>query len=732
MKPDPLARPPLWPVRVGLLIATFIYCLYSSFGIAAPFWWGHHGYHGATYMLRARMSLRLHMLSPATWGGFETPPNAALYFHHPIGYHHLLTILIPIFGDHEWLARGLAAAGGLFTLWALYTLVARFWSRELGLVAVVVYVTLPVVTSFSILSDPMLPAMACVLWSLWAYLSLLDNPDSRYLKHAFFAYALGGFIMWEAYFVGPFIAVHALAYSRTRRGKQLRIGNWNALVLHTLVTAAACCLMMGFHVWFTHRSGAWQDFIASYELRHAPPSAQYVIDRHVQWVDTLYGKAPVVLGAVWFVLWLARLAIGRARRRDIAILTFLYVNTIYIYMFAEGSSVHLYRVFFYSGFFALALTDLIGDIYQGARRLWPRAPAWFPVAVAVASLVGYLCVEWPHAYQNLIQSRVVMGTFGEMGYSPQADKMLFAAEVHKRTKQSDRVIIHYPHLGARKEFWYYIDRNYDEIQSLSQLTSLKATLPRSVLIFDEALLAGGDRTNYEILMQHHPVTFFNNYVMVDLRSDKPGVQSLAFQPLPMRPLYRWFVSHKYPPLELVKRVYLPGECTALPLGVPVDTTEELTPISNPRWLGCYHDLLVVRGRRDEARAVEKQVGAGLTPQSATLGRATIVAAGVRAGHLEIVLVGGGAEKGTLRYQVTHLTRPETIDHFSGGTANITVPEKWQAGHLYQDSTALPHGRFSIEAQLVTSRPAPPPRPPFAPKPDEAVVLARAPLGLVEN
>ena len=90
-----------------------MYLVYSSFGLLAPFWWGHHGYHGATYMLRARMSLRLHMLSPATWGGFETPPPAALYFHHPIGYHHILTLLIPIFGDHEWLARGVAVAGGL-------------------------------------------------------------------------------------------------------------------------------------------------------------------------------------------------------------------------------------------------------------------------------------------------------------------------------------------------------------------------------------------------------------------------------------------------------------------------------------------------------------------------------------------------------------------------------------------------------------------------------------------
>ncbi len=78
-------------------------------------------------------------------------------------------------------------------------------------------------TSFSVLSDPMLLEMACVLWSLWAYLSLLERPTKRALWHAFFAYALGGFIMWEVYFIGPFIAAHAIFYAWTARGKTLTI-----------------------------------------------------------------------------------------------------------------------------------------------------------------------------------------------------------------------------------------------------------------------------------------------------------------------------------------------------------------------------------------------------------------------------------------------------------------------------------------------------------------------------
>ena len=716
--------PPRWPVRLGLAVATLVYCLYSSFGIAAPFWWGHHGYHGATYMLRARMSLRLHMLSPATWGGFEAPPLNALYFHHPIGYHHLLTLLIPLLGDHEWLARGLAAAGGLVALWALYALVARFWSREAGLVAVVVYVALPVVTSFSVLSDPMLLAMACVLWSLGAYLSILEHPTRRALWHAFFAYALGGLIMWEAYFIAPFIAIHALVYMLGRRGRTLRIGRFNALFVHTVVIATACTLMMGFHIWFTHHAGAWDEFLESYRIRHSPPSAQYVIDRHVQWVDILYGRAPLCAGAAWFVLWLARVATGRARRRDIAILTFLYINTIYIYMFAEGSSVHLYRVFFYSGFFSLAVADLVSDAYGAARRLAPRAPAWLPTAVAAATLGGYLVAVVPHAWGNLIESRVLMGTHGETHYSPEQQKLRFAAEVHARTNRNQRVIIHYPHLGARKEFWYYIDRNYDEIQSLAQLQTLK-TLPQSVLILDERLLTIADRALFDRLMTQHPVTFFDNFAMVDLRSTQPGARSYAFVAGPMSAGYRWFVSHKYPPLHLVPRAYLPGECAALALGVPVATDEELPDAAEPRFAACHHNLLIERGQLEAARAEARQLVDRLPALDAALGGARIAAAGVRAGRLTLVLAPSGAERGELRYQ---LARDGKVAATLPASTSVPPPSRWQAGRLYVDEVALPPGRWDAEALLVETAPAAPPVPGRPPSPPAVTVVARAALG----
>src|SRR5438105_7343973 len=90
-----------WPVRLGMAIVVAVYILYSSFGVAAPFLWGHHGYHGATYLQRAKISLRFHMVTPANWAGYEVPPAESYYLHHPIGYHHILTGLVPIFGAPE-------------------------------------------------------------------------------------------------------------------------------------------------------------------------------------------------------------------------------------------------------------------------------------------------------------------------------------------------------------------------------------------------------------------------------------------------------------------------------------------------------------------------------------------------------------------------------------------------------------------------------------------------------
>ena len=671
-------------MRAGLAAAVGVYLLYSSFGLLAPFWWGHHGYHGAQYLLRARMSLRLHTIYPITWSGFDpTYPSNALYFHHPIGLHHLLTLTVPIFGEHEWLARMVGVTGGLVAIWSLYRLVARFWCREGGLVAVIVFVALPILTSFSVLCDAMLWEMAAVLWMLHAYLTLFEKPERRALVIAGVACALGGLFMWEVYFIAPFLAVHALYHRFTRTGRALRVGRFNALTLYVVVCGVACAVMLAFHVWLTWRAGAMGESIESYNVRKAAPSPAWVLDRHDQWIHILYGEPPVVMGALWLTLFLARLAAGRARRRDLAPLTFLYVNVLYYYLFAEGSAVHLYRVFFYSGFFTLAITDLVIDSARAARRLFGYSHrSWAGPALAVLVLAAYLAGEVPHAYANLLESRELMGTHGQLGYNPEREKTRFAQEVHRRTGRGDRVIIDYRHLGARKELWYYLDRSFDEISYLSELSKYDQTRARSVLILDFFLLDANDRLIFDTLVREHPVTFFGRYAMVDLRSKQPGVTSFAFADRRPSRAYRWWVSHKYPPIELQPSVFLPGVCAALDAGAPLANAAEALPAKPTArsQLPCWHNLLVERGDQLGAAAVEKQLLEGSPAIGQSLGGARVLGADLEGTLLRVAYLGTGPEAGELRYTF----RPQKGAPTSFPRTLAPPPQHWRNGFIYVD------------------------------------------------
>ncbi len=672
--------------------------MYSSFGLLAPFWWGHHGYHGAQYLLRARMSLRLHTIYPITWSGFDsTYPSNALYFHHPIGLHHLLTLTVPIFGDHEWLARMVGVTGGLLAIWSLYRLVARFWCREGGLVAVIVFVALPILTSFSVLCDAMLWEMSAVLWMLYAYLTLFETPERRALVIAGVACALGGLFMWEVYFIAPFLGLHALYHRFTSNGRRLKVGRWNALTLYIVVCGLACAVMLAFHLWLTWRAGAVGESIESYNMRKAAPSPSWVLERHDQWIEILYGRPPVIMGALWLTLFLARAAAGRARRRDLAPLTFLYVNVLYYYLFAEGSAVHLYRVFFYSGFFTLATADLVLDTARAVRRLGrDRRRSWAAPAVAIAVLATYLAAEVPHAYANLLESRELMGTHGQLGYNPEREKTRFAQEVHRRTGVGDRVIIDYRHLGARKEFWYYLDRSFDELSYLSELPKYDQTRARSVLILDHSMLDSNDRPIFDALVRDHAVTFFGRYAMIDLRADKPLVTSYAFVDGRPSRAYRWWVSHKYPPLELVPSVYLPGVCEALDAGAPLANADEALPAAPTArsQLPCWHNLLVARGDPAGASAVEKKLVEGLPPIGQYLGGARVLGAGLEGAQLRVAYLAAGPETGDLRYTFRPLKgAPSTF------ARTVPPPARWRNGFIYVDQLALPRVAGEAEAEL---------------------------------
>jgi hypothetical protein len=164
----------------------------------------------------------------------------------------------------------------------------------------------------------------------------------------------------------------------------------------------------------------------------------------------------------------------------------------------------------------------------------------------------------------------------------------------------------------------------------------------------------------------------------------------------------------------VRHAYLPGECEALTLGVPVATDESVDEPNDARFLPCYHDLLVDRGQDAPARAVAQNLTKTLTPIDRALGSARIVAAGVHGAKLDVAIAPAGPESGELRYQ---LSRDGKIGANISSSLGIPTPAHWKSGHFHVDHIELPPGRWDVELQLIDPAPA-----------ATSKVLAAAPLG----
>ena len=600
MTPAPDAAPDSRTWELALLaLCVLVYLGYSSFGIAHPCLWGHMGHHEAEYMMRVRTTFRFHLVTPATHAGFDPPAPRDYYFHHPIGYHHLLALWTLLVGDHPWTPTTLPVLTGLFTLWALYRLVARFWSRRWALVAVAAWVALPIVWSFSILTDAMFPAMACSIVTAQAWVRYAGGAgvppagpplQRRALVEALIAQLVGAMLFWEAYIQLLVHGVMALAWARKRPERRRARTVWIAST--TLLATAT----MSFHLAFMSKMGMWGDFWSSFSKRHNA-SFTFVIARIAEWLFRLYGLPLVAVGVAWLFLWVRRLRRGEGRPRDQAVFTFFAINVLYICAFAEGAALHLYRVFWFSTFLVLAVVDVAGEL---CARLEARGSAHPRGATALALALGGLAVL-PQSVHNLLQSRLMMGTHGLAGYDPDVSKLRFGEEVQRRTRPADFVLIddNVPH---RVELLYLLDRSNAPLHGLAKLAEERKQHPRPVILVDTNASAGERKLLYRELGAH-PALVFDHFAMIDdgeALQGSLGLREFAWRRLPMSARWRWLVSHVYPPLEPQPETTQLTACVAAATGVapPRDAPEVAPPppLAPSETLGCWLNYAAVRGR----------------------------------------------------------------------------------------------------------------------------------------
>jgi hypothetical protein len=531
-----------------LTFSIALYLVYSSFGFAHPVLWGHFGFHTAAYLTRALVSLRFGYVVPADSPGFAPPSPNTVYLHHPFAYHHIYTLLIAIIGNHAWLGAVIPALTGLGLAWALHALVRRFWGAWPAALAVLIWVCLPFIWTFSILTDPMFPAMTCSIVTTCAFVRFVETPSWRWMGIGALATAVGGVLMWEALMQTALYG--GLCFFWLVFHRRVRLGRFHPAIVWTFVTGIVIILTLAIHAAFIFKHGRAADFVESFRVRREIDykGAFETIGKRAL---ILYGPALGALTGLWLALFVRRAILRRARLRDIAVVTFLAINVVYILLFPQAAAVHLYRVFWTSSSLVLVVVDLAVTVYEDlvARRLAGK-PGFSPAGTTTFVVVGWLALILPQSFHDLVESRAVMGCLDNDSYDADEEKLAFASEVNRLTTPADVVGIA-KNIDYRDEFFYRLDRTIRDVDTLSDVDKLENG-DVTVAVTTAEPSDYRDRTMIRRLAAAHPSRRIGGFYFFDLRRGGAEARVFEFRPRPVSLAWWWFVSHVHPPLELVE------------------------------------------------------------------------------------------------------------------------------------------------------------------------------------
>jgi 4-amino-4-deoxy-L-arabinose transferase-like glycosyltransferase len=199
-------------------------------------------------------------------------------------------ILYNAFGQHEWVARSVTVAFGLWGIFALYQLIRRVWDDERALVGAALMAVLPgaVFLERSFLPDPGMVAL--VITSLWLLVAYCQTEKVHYLVLSTVVGCLGILTKIPGIIVG-LPAIYAIYAILGRRALEAR-------KLVALVAAAASVLIIisGYYLWARYLS-------LTYPPYHFAGAHQFIsFDKLPRWIGHYY-FLPTLFRHVFAWLW---------------------------------------------------------------------------------------------------------------------------------------------------------------------------------------------------------------------------------------------------------------------------------------------------------------------------------------------------------------------------------------------------------------------------------------------
>jgi hypothetical protein len=112
-------------------------------------------------------------------------------------------------------------------------------------------------------------------------------------------------------------------------------------------------------------------------------------------------------------------------------------------------------------------------------------------------------------------------------------------------------------IQARDEFTYRLDRTTRDLGSLNDVTKIENS-DLSVVLTPAEPGDFGERAALNRLLARHPARRISEWLMIDLRVRGSSLRTFVFRPRSPSLAWRWFVSHRYKPLDLVEETPPPS------------------------------------------------------------------------------------------------------------------------------------------------------------------------------
>ncbi|MCD6497729.1 MAG: glycosyltransferase family 39 protein [Deltaproteobacteria bacterium] len=451
-KPPAIARPkrrPAWWIWAGLGIVIVWYWATALWGIAAPFAWGHYGFHAGFHGCCARTLLRHHVLTPAMYSGQAPPPAKTYYLHHPMLVHPYLAVGFALFGQHEWVIRMVPVLFTFAAILALFWVVGRLWNWPAALLAAAVFVLLPQNLIFCQLIDHETPGLLYSMLAAGGLVLWMEQGKRRYAALALASVALAGLTDWPPYPIAFFMALYLggraattlpgrklgarivpsgltglgvtllvglVAYEALKTklhfGQQVRLPlmaaalaavtiglaptaavpadkkrPWVALVLWSLIPLAT----LGFHIWYTKHVGAWHDLTSAFSVRSGGGLSHSFFKHYkTKIVQFMFTKPQYSLGLLWLAILPIRMLFGPLPARTVIPLAFAAAQFLHNMKFPNEINWHNYRAYYYAGFFPMATADLAVLFHGGLAKVpWKK---WITRPRRLAPMVPALVV----------------------------------------------------------------------------------------------------------------------------------------------------------------------------------------------------------------------------------------------------------------------------------------------------------------------------------------------------